>query len=467
MSEVKRIAIVGGGITGLTTAYYLQKEINQHDLPFEVKLYESSEHLGGMIHTEHKDGFTIERGPDSLLARKPSVFRLIEEVGLQDNLVDVAAGKAYVLANEKLHGIPTGSFMGIPTQVTPFALSSLFSPIGKIRAAGDLVKSKSEPQEDQSLGHFFRNRLGDQVVENLIEPLLAGVYSGDLDRLSLMATFPNFYELEQKHGSLIKGLRKSRGKQPKHKKKPSVFKTLKTGLGSLVDAVVEELDGGTIETKTAVDHIEKRDSGYDLMLGTGEVAQADSVILTTPHYACQRMLTQYEFMEPLKEMPATSVANVAMAFDQSAIEKDVDGTGFLVSRNSDYRITACTWTHKKWPHTTPDGKALLRAYVGKPSDQEVVDLSDNEIQNIVLNDLNKIMNITQPPEFTVVTRWKDARAQYTVGHKERIHRIKESLRSELPGVFVAGASFEGLGVPDCIDQGEQAVVDVLEFLRNS
>ncbi|KGX83782.1 protoporphyrinogen oxidase [Pontibacillus marinus BH030004 = DSM 16465] len=464
---MKRIAIVGGGITGLTTAYYLQKEIKEKGLPFEVKLYEASDRLGGMIHTERRDGFTIERGPDSLLARKPSVFRLIEDVGLQDKLVDVAAGKAYVLANEKLHGIPQGSFMGIPTQITPFALSSLFSPIGKLRAAGDLVKSKSKPQEDQSLGHFFRNRLGDEVVENLIEPLLGGVYSGDLDRLSLMATFPNFYNMEQEHGSLIKGLRKSRGKQPKNKKKPSVFKTLETGLGSLVDAVVDQLDEGTIEQGTSVDHIEKKENSYHLMLGTGEVAGADSIVLTTPHYACQRMLTQYDFMDPLRDMPATSVANVAMAFDQSAIEKDVDGTGFLVSRNSDYRITACTWTHKKWPHTTPDGKALLRAYVGKPNDQEVVNQSDEEIREIVLKDINKIMNITQPPEFTVITRWRNSRAQYTVGHKERIHNIKQSMSSELPGVFLAGASFEGLGVPDCIDQGEQAVEDVLEFLQDS
>jgi len=465
MTDMKRIAIVGGGITGLTTAYYLQKEIKEKGLPFEVKLYESSDRLGGMIHTEQKDGYVIERGPDSLLARKQSVFRLIEEVGLQDNLVNVAAGKAYVLANEKLHGIPSGSFMGIPTQVTPFALSSLFSPLGKLRAAGDWVKPKSKPQDDQSLGHFFRNRLGDEVVENLIEPLLAGVYSGDIDRLSLMATFPNFYQLEQKHGSLIKGLRKSRGKQPKTKNKPAVFKTLNTGLGSLVDGVLEKLDEGTIEQNTSVDHIEKKDDGYHLMLDTGDVARADSIVLTTPHYACQRMLTQYDFMEPLEDMPATSVANVAMAFDQSAIEKDVDGTGFLVSRNSDYRITACTWTHKKWPHTTPDGKSLLRAYVGKPNDQEVVTLSDEEIQEIVLNDLNKIMNITQQPEFTVITRWKNSRAQYTVGHKERIQNIKQSMHSELPGVFLAGASFEGLGVPDCIDQGEQAVKDVLEFLQ--
>lgn len=464
MSLKKQIAVVGGGITGLSTAYYVQKEIKEKGLPHEVKVYEASDRLGGLLYTEKKDGFTIERGPDSLLARKESVFRLIEEVGLEEEVISVSTGKAYVLVHDKLHSIPQGAIMGIPTQMTPFLFSSLFSPVGKLKAASDLIKPKSKPKEDQSLGEFFRYRLGDEVVENLIEPLLGGVYSGDLNRLSLMATFPNFYQLEQTHGSLIKGLRRTRPKASKNaKKKPAVFKSLRTGMESLVDAIEEKLEKNTVQLNTAVDYIEKKESGYELILGTGESAFADSVVLTTPHYASQRMLSHYDFMEPFKEMPATSVANVAMAFDQSAIEKDIDGSGFLVSRNSDYRITACTWTHKKWPHTAPDGKALLRAYVGKPSDQEIVDYSDQEIEEIVLKDLNRVMKITKPPEFTVITRWKHSRAQYTVGHKERINHIKQNLRDQLPGVFMAGASIDGLGVPDCIRQAEQAAKEVVEY----
>lgn len=164
-------------------------------------------------------------------------------------------------------------------------------------------------------------------------------------------------------------------------------------------------------------------------------------------------------------MPSTSVATVALAFPKEAIEKDIDGTGFVVSRKSDYTITACTWTHKKWPHTTPEGKVLLRCYVGRAGDETVVDLSDDQIIKIVLDDLNKIMNITAEPEFAVISRWKDSMPQYTVGHKQRIDTIKRHVAEELPGVFIAGSSFEGLGLPDCIDQGEAAVEKVLSYFN--
>ncbi len=179
------------------------------------------------------------------------------------------------------------------------------------------------------------------------------------------------------------------------------------------------------------------------------------------------MLSQYDFMAPFKEMPATSVANVAMAFNKEDIKQDIDGTGFVISRNSSYRITAVTWTHKKWPHTTPEGKALVRCYVGRPNDQEVVDFSDEEIEEIVLKDLNKTMNITAKPQFKVISRWRNAMPQYTVGHKDRVDTLKEQINQHLPGLFFAGSSFEGIGVPDCIDQGEEAVQQVLSFLGDN
>ncbi|MBM7554110.1 protoporphyrinogen oxidase [Thalassobacillus pellis] len=468
MTAHKQIAIIGGGIAGLTAAYYLQKEIKEHQLPYEVKLLEASDRLGGKISTVKKDGFTIERGPDSFLARKKSAAELAEEVGLGDKLVPNGTGQSYILVKNKLHKMPSGSFMGIPTKVRPFLFSSLFSPAGKLRAAGDFIRPKSEPREDQSLGEFFRRRLGDEVVENLIEPLLSGIYAGDIDNLSLMATFPNFYQLEQTHGSLIKGLKETMPaakRKAKKAKKPSMFRTVENGLESLVRAIAAQLDEGTIQTGIGVDHIEKKEDHYHLLLSDGEVMKPDAVIMAVPHHAAERMLSKYEFMAPFKEMPSTSVANVAMAFDASAIKKDIDGTGFVVSRNSKFRITACTWTHKKWPHSTPEGKALLRCYVGKPDDQEVVDLTDEEITDIVLKDLNKTMKITAEPEFTVVTRWKNAMPQYTVGHKARVEAIKADMAQELPGVYLAGGSYEGLGLPDCIDQGKHTVEEVLEFLK--
>lgn len=468
MCRQKRVIIIGGGISGLTSAYYLQKEVRNKGLGVNVQLLEASDHLGGKIDTVQKDGFTIERGPDSFLARKESAGRLAGEVGLGEDLVPNGTGQSYILVNGKLHKMPSGSFMGIPTRVRPFLFSGLFTPLGKARAAMDLVKSKKPVDGDQSLGLFFRRRLGNQVVENLIEPLLSGIYAGDIDRLSLQSTFPNFYDLEQEYGSLIKGLRQTYPlKKPKKgQKKPSMFRTLRHGLGSLVDAIEDKLEPGSVQKGVKVNHIEKKESGYHLLLNDGRVEEADAVILAAPHFAVQRMLTQYDFLEPFKETNATSVANVAMAFDASAIKQDIDGTGFVVSRNSDFRITACTWTHKKWPHSTPDGKVLLRCYVGNPSDQEVVGKTDEEIQEIVLNDLNKTMNITAKPEFSIVSRWYDAMPQYTIGHKERLNEITDKMEGELPGVYLAGGSYRGIGLPDCIDQGEAAVKKVLEYLND-
>jgi protoporphyrinogen/coproporphyrinogen III oxidase len=466
--DEKKVIIVGGGITGLATAYYLQKEAREKQISIKVKLIEASDRLGGVISTEKRDGFIIERGPDSIIARKKSALRLIEEVGLKDKIISNTAGKSYIYARGKLHTMPEGSFMGIPTKVTPFALSGLFSPLGKMRAAGDFILPKGEQKADQSLGAFFRHRLGDEVVDNLIDPLLSGIYAGDIDELSLMALFPNFYEIEQKHRSLVIGLNKSMPKAPKTAKKPGskkgMFISLSTGLEELIHQVERRLEEGTVVKGTAVKKVVKAGSIYQVHFETGEVESADSVVITTDHFHAQRMLSEYAFMEQFKDMPSNSVANVAMAFPKSAIEKDIDGTGFLVSRNSDFRITACTWTHKKWPGTSPDDMALLRCYVGKPDDQEAVELSEEEIVEMVLKDLNKTMNITAKPIFHVVTRWRKAMPQYTVGHLEMIDKVKKQLEVELPGVFLAGGSFEGVGIPGCIDQAEAAVEKAIAHL---
>jgi protoporphyrinogen/coproporphyrinogen III oxidase len=464
----KKIVIIGGGITGLSAAYYLQKEIKEKDSPLEVKLFEASNRFGGTIHTVKKDGFIVEKGPDSILARKTAAMKLIKEVGLEDKVVSNTAGKSYIYARGKIQTMPEGSFMGIPTQVTPFAFSGLFSPLGKVRAAGDFILPKSKEKEDQSIGEFFRRRLGNEVVDNLIDPLLSGIYAGDIDRLSLMSLFPMFYHMEQKHRSLVLGLKKTMPAPPKSaKKEPSkrgMFISLSTGLESLVDEVVKNLDEGTLIKGLPVDKIVKKEGNYEITFSNGTMELADSVVIATEHFHAARMLSNYPFIKTLEDMISYSVANVAMAFPKSAIKQDIDGTGFLVSRNAEFKITACTWTHKKWPGTTPEDMALLRCYVGKPNDQDVVNLSDEEIINLALRDLNKTMNITQKPLFHIITRWRKAMPQYNVGHIERMKTVKESLAKELPGIFLAGGSYEGVGIPDCIDQGETAVKKVLDFL---
>ncbi|WP_040204467.1 protoporphyrinogen oxidase [Neobacillus jeddahensis] len=465
----RKVIIVGGGIAGLTAAYYLQKTIQEHKLPIEIQLIESSHRLGGKMQTVIRDGFTIERGPDSFLARKTSIIRLAKEVGMDDKLVPNSTGKSYVLVNEKLHSMPGGSIMGIPTEIGPFLTTGLFSIPGKLRAAADLILPRSESGKDQSLGQFFRRRLGDEVVENLIEPLLSGIYAGDIDQLSLMSTFPQFYEVEQKYRSLIMGMKKTAPapvQRPENNdRKKGSFLTFKTGLQSFAEAIEAKLDPDTILKGHRVDKIIKSTHGYEVYLNNGETVKADSIIAATPHKVTQSMFSDYPLFDPFKTVPSTSVATVTLAFPKEAIKRDIDGTGFVVSRNGDYSITACTWTHKKWEHSTPEGKALLRCYVGRSGDETIVDLSDDQIIKIVLDDLKKTMDITMDPEFAIVTRWNNSMPQYTVGHKQRLATILDRIKAELPGVFLAGSSYGGVGVPDCIDQGEAAVQSVLDYLK--
>ncbi|AYC30163.1 protoporphyrinogen oxidase [Paenisporosarcina cavernae] len=462
--QKKKIIIIGGGITGLSAAFYMQKEAREKGYPLEITLIESSPRLGGKIQTLRKDGFIVERGPDSFLARKVSFGQLAEDLGIEDQLVKNATGQAYVLVGEELHPIPAGSVMGIPTEISPFVTSGLFSWSGKVRAAGDFVLPKSNIQGDQSLGHFFRRRFGNEVVENLIEPLLSGIYAGDLDRLSLQATFPQFEKVEQEHRSLILGTKRTTPKSPTKAKKEGIFRTFRDGLETIVESLEQALTDVQLYKGVRAERLQQVGEQVEITLNTGSTLQADGIILTTPHGVTKSLLEEHGIMEEFEEMPSTSVATVAMAFKEDQVQISKDGTGFVVSRNSDYSITACTWTHKKWPTTTPEGHVLMRGYVGRAGDEAIVDLSDKEIEKVVLDDLRKTTKIDGDPLFTVVTRWKEAMPQYVVGHQDRVQRVKADLATKLPHVKLAGSSYEGLGLPDCVDQGKAMTRELLDEL---
>lgn len=462
----KKVAIIGGGMTGLAAAFKLE-QAKSKDVPIEYDLYEKADRLGGKIETIRKDGFVIERGPDSFLARKTSMIRLAEDVGIGDELIANDTGQSFVLKGTKLHPIPKGAFMGIPLEMQPFWESKLISTKGKIRALADFYLPKvSAEDEDISLGHFFRHRFGDEIVDHLMEPLLSGIYAGDLDKLSLQATFPNFIQVEKKYGSLIRGMKAALGKQsrPTNAEKPQgIFRTFQRGLTSLVEAIEEKLDKEAIHKNTGIRKIEKEENGYILTFEDGETKKYDELIVTTPPHVTANLFNDYSYFRYLEEMEATSVANVAIAFKEEAVHYPYDGTGFVVPTKSDFTITACTWTNKKWRHSTPEGYALLRLYVGKPNASAIVHESDEAIVEMALSDLRKIMKIDGEPEFSYVTRWIKAMPQYNVGHTYRIAKLKEDVARHLPGVHVCGAAYEGIGLPDCIDQGERAAEAVLQI----
>ena len=458
------ITIVGGGVTGLAAAFYLQKHIEDRGLLLDFTLLEASSRLGGKVQTDFYDGFVMEKGPDSFLERKKSATELVRDLGLQNKLVRNRTGQSYILHRDELLPIPAGAVMGIPTALKPLMQSRLITLRGKLRAVADLFLPHTPVAGDQSVGHFFRKRFGDDIVDHLIEPLLSGIYAGNIDTLSLMATFPQFYQLEQQYRSLILAMKKTRTTKRRGEMPQGQFLTLKDGLQSIVNAIEARLPAKSIMKNSALRQIEKYNGRYRLYLDGNRTIDTDAVILAVPSPVAQRTLGSHQLLQPLSRIPATSVANVVLAYPKDAVRLDQDGTGFLVPRTADYTITACTWTHKKWPHTAPPGKALLRCYVGRAGADSIVHQSDDTIVQTVLSDLKRISNIDAQPEFYRISRWHNAMPQYAVGHRQKVQKAQEQLAQQFAGIVLAGASYEGVGLPDCIDQGKKAVNDVISHL---
>ncbi|MDF2668482.1 MAG: protoporphyrinogen oxidase [Paenibacillus sp.] len=472
----KRIVIVGGGITGLSTAFYVNKYLREAGLTADVHLVEKSRRLGGKIQTLHRDGFVIEKGPDSFLGRKLPIIDLSRELGLEDELTGTNpnAKKTYILHRGKLHRMPQGLVLGIPTEWSPFLKTGLISPLGKARAALDFVLHKRTDTSDESLGHFLERRLGREVLENIAEPLLAGIYAGDTYKLSLAATFPQFRAVELKHRSLIMGMMKSRKEGQALPGLPaaaknSMFLTYRKGLVTLVDRLVEELaDVKQIhQGVTALDSRTDGATGYLLKLEDGEIIEADCVVLTLPGPATGGLLAKCAGAQHFAGLDYVSVANVILAFDESHIKIPLDGTGYVIPRKEGTTITACTWTSSKWLHSAPRGKILLRCYVGRSGAEQWVNWSDEELLTRVKADLHKLHGIDVEPLFSEITRLPRSMPQYPVGHKEAIVKLREQMAAQLPGVYAAGAAFEGVGLPDCIRQGRDAAGQVVAHLRGT
>jgi protoporphyrinogen/coproporphyrinogen III oxidase len=486
--NAKTVVVIGGGITGLSTAYYLEKKAREQGISLRITLVEGDEKLGGKVQTERVDGFVIERGPDSFLARKPACVNLCRELGIDDELVGTnpQAKKTYILHQNKLHRIPQGLNIGVPTQFSPFVKTGLLSLGGKIRAGIDLFMKPETHKEDRSIGHLLEKHLGKEVVNNMAEPLLAGIYAGDLRKLSVRATFPHLEHFEQEYGSLVRGMLTQAAQvkaQARNVQQPnpelgsegsatprplpnSVFLTFRNGLVRLIEAIAGALTSTDVRTSTRVMSVSPAAGQYQVVLDNGETVLADSVVMTTPTYDAAQVLPEdIRGQSYLLNVPYASVATVVLAFQKGAFAYDLDASGFVVPRKEGRTITACTWTSSKWQHTASDGNVLMRFYVGRSGEEAIVDESDEEIVRRVRKDMLEVMGLDAEPKFTRVTRWRRAMPQYAVGHLDRVQEFVENVKQELPGVYFAGAGFTGLGIPDCIDQGIKTADGVLAYLN--
>ncbi len=474
-----RIVIIGGGISGLSSAFYLQREAERQGKEIDITIVDGAPAFGGKINTLQRDGFVIEKGPDSFLARKLAIIDLATELGLEDELTATNPGakKTYILHERKLFPMPQGLVLGIPTEIGPFVKTGLLSWGGKLRALQDLVLPVRKEQSDESLGGFLERRVGNQVMRRIAEPLLAGIYAGDLKKLSLQATFPQFAAAERKHGSLIRGMMFNRkagaaaGALPAAAK-GGTFLTFKGGLSTLIKALDKALSGAQRRLGTKVTEIRRNDgyrsseqseeARYEVVLDSGERLPADRIVMTAPAYDAAELLEPLTDCRELRAINYVSVANVVLAFNKSTFGLDFDGSGFVVPRSEGLHITACTWTSNKWLHTSPSDKVLLRCYVGRSGQEESVKLPDAQLIKAVRRDIEETMGIKAEPEFVEITRLPRSMPQYPVGHLSNMKQLRERFERDLPGVWITGAAFDGVGLPDCIRQGKEAAQAILK-----
>lgn len=480
-----RAVVIGGGISGLSSAFYMRRLAAERGLRIDVTIVEAAERLGGKIKTLRRDGFVIEKGPDSFLTRKQPMVDLADDLGLSDELVTInpSGKRASIVRDGKLYPMPEGLVLGIPTAMKPFVKTGLLSPLGKLRASLDFVMPAKRGEADESVGAFLERRLGREIVEWIAEPLLAGIYAGELDKLSLRATFPQFREAELRTGSVIRGTRQSakRGTAVtagSSRFKGAPFLTFRNGLSSIVEALERELADAECRRGRRVVRIlaapaaaanpdEVQAARYAVQLDDGESLPADVVVMTAPAYDAAPILAPHIDVSMLESIRYVSVANVVLAYDKSAFGREIQGSGFLVPRSEGRTITACTWTSTKWLHTSPPDKVLLRCYVGRSGDEDAVSLPDDQLSRLVKHDINELLGVQAEPLFAEITRLPRSMPQYPVGHVERVREFRRQLAASLPGVWTAGAAFDGVGLPDCVRQAKDTAAAALEELLSN
>lgn len=477
----RRVVIAGGGITGLTVAHRLLSATRRGEArrPAVVTLLEERAQLGGNIRTERQAGFVIDGGPDAWIIAKPQATQLCRELGLGDRLVETIERnrRVYVRRDGELHPLPEGLVLTVPTRVLPFARTPLLSWTAKARMALDLLIPRRRSQEDESIGRFVRRRLGREALEQLAEPLLGGIYAGDVDALSIRSTFPQLAEMEDKHGSMILGaLAARRARGDASGPPPSAFHSLLGGVGELVEAVARAVEraGGEIRTGAAVQSIAPAPAspGADgaprflvRVAGAPEPLLADDVVVATPAHAAADALSglDLDIAAALRLVPYVSTATVLLAYRRADIAHPLDAVGLIVPRPERRRALAATFVSSKWPGRAPEDSVLIRVFLGGHRDPGAVTpaQSDSALAAIALEELAELLGIRAKPILTRVFRFERANAQPVLGHAERVRALRERAARH-PGLHFAGAAFDGVGIPDCIRQASeiaQAIAD--------
>jgi oxygen-dependent protoporphyrinogen oxidase len=438
------IAIVGGGISGLAAAY----ELAARRVPFV--LFEASDRPGGLVYTQRVNGFTIEAGADSMLAQKRAGLDLCDELGLTPRVITMTPPRtAFVLHEGRLHPLPPRSIFGIPSRWKDLASYPLLSPRARARMALEPFVRTPRERRDESVADFFRRRFGGGTLAPLVQPLLGGIHAGDVEALSLPALFPKLAAIERSGRSLLRWVRST-----SHGSGAGAFRSLSSGMGELVDAIVRRLPADSVRYRSPVLSLARAHDRWRVAT-PGGVEEFAVVILACPAHAVRDLIGPLDSRasDLCAAVRYVSTVSIGLGWPRSAIAHPLNGAGFVVARHSnDVRINACTWVSSKWEGRAPAGYVLLRAYLGGTHDPGAVELPEEELLATVVRELSAILSIAGAPTLARVTRWRNAGAQFEVGHTARVKEI-EARVAALTGLYVTGSGFRSIGVPDCIADG--------------
>jgi oxygen-dependent protoporphyrinogen oxidase len=454
------VAIVGGGISGLSTAYYLAQA------GIAATLIESRPRLGGVIQSELLQGCVIEGGPDSFLSVKPAAMELIRELDLAGEVIDSNdhLRVTYVWKGGRLVPLPDGLQFMVPTKLVPLLTTRLLSWPTKFRMGMELFHPPGRHPEDQSVADFVAEHYGAEAVDYLAEPLLSGIFGGSPGALSVTSVLPRFIELQAKYGSLTKGVLAERKANKAQANSLPLFRTLKGGLAQLVAALTARLEGRVTVLQDRALSVERTGGGFRIRLERGSLECARLVLACEAHNAAPLAGSlDGRLGDLLAAIPYSSSMTVALGFADSAFPRPLKGFGFLVPKRERRRLVACTWVGTKFPYRVPRGTTLLRCFLGGMDDGGVLSESDDAITAAVLRELHEIVGFDAQPLFRRIFRWPRSMAQYTVGHPQRLAEI-EARAAAIPGLHLAGNAYQGIGIPDCIRMGKQAAAVIAKEL---
>ncbi len=462
MQSRPRVVIVGGGISGLAAAHYLQRRFGER---VQLTLIEGSSRLGGKIATRLLGRHLVDTGPDAMLVRSPTMRALLADLGLDDHVVAPAVVGAYLWSRGRLRRLPAGTLFGVPDRLLPLLRSRLLSPLGLARAALDLVLPRHHPgSTDPSVADLVIPRLGSQVFERLVEPLLGGVYAGRAGELSARSTVPDIEALARNNRSLYLGLRRLRRNAAPVSGGPALV-TLDGGLVHLVEALATRLVHDELRLGNAVSSLSRAGTRYRVELADGQSLSADAVILATPAFATARLLAELApaAAAVLAEVPYADVATISLGYPRSALNRPLDGTGFLVPPQEGRLLVGCSWSSAKWPHLADDSVVVIRCMVGRHGDRRWVGMDDDTLVRRVHEEVVEAMGLTAEPILEHVQRWPQGLPQYLVGHQGRLEVVAESLR-DLPGIHLTGSAYRGVGLASCVADAERTAEHVARVL---